>query len=215
MRDEHGRFVKRAKAALARSKPATFDLLSQLPDKEVKDKEEFLEMKEVSTDSSVSTVSVDVVPTKANHAQQSARRSRSMSATITVIGNLTADPELRTTNSNKSVINFSLAYTPRKPDGSDGNTSFYNVTAWEYLADNFAASFKKGDRLVVIGRVSQDKWTDKDSEKVMSRLVITAEEIGGTCRFHTVEMNRVQKAKVAENVESEAPAEGESEDIFA
>jgi single-strand DNA-binding protein len=137
-----------------------------------------------------------------------------MSATITVIGNLTADPELRTTGSNKSVVNFALAYTPRKPDGSDGNTSFYQFTAWEYLADNFAASFKKGDRLIVIGRVSQDKWTDKDTEKTMSRLVITAEEIGGTCRFHTVDMSKVAR-KVAPVVEGENESEVPAEDIFA
>lgn len=137
-----------------------------------------------------------------------------MSATITVIGNLTADPELRTTNSGKSVVNLSLAHTPRKPDGSDGNTSFYNIVAWEYLADNFAASFKKGDRLIVVGRVSQDKWEDKDTGKVMSRLVITADEIGGTCRFHTVEMSRVQRSAAQEPVEA---AEGGAveEDIFA
>lgn len=136
-----------------------------------------------------------------------------MSATITVIGNLTADPELRTTSSGKSVINFALAYTPRKPDGSDGNTSFYNIAAWEYLADNFAASFKKGDRLIVVGRVEQDKWTDKETDKVMSRLTVTATEIGGTCRFHTVDMTKV--AKRTAPVQSEAEAEGQSEDIFA
>lgn len=160
-----------------------------------------------------SSVSVDVVPTKQQHARQSARRSYTMSATITVVGNLTADPELRQTNSGKSVVNFALAYTPRKPDGTDGNTSFYNIVAWEYLADNFAASFKKGDRLIVVGRVTQDKWTDKESEKIMSRLVITADEIGGTCRFHTVEMSKV--AKVGSSVQEPAEAAEESEDIFA
>src|SRR5205807_7427386 len=111
----------------------------------------------------------------------------------------------------KSVITFGLAYTPRKPDGTDGITSFYNITAWEYLADNFAASFKKGDRLIVVGRVSQDKWTDKETEKNMSRLVITADEIGGTCRFHTVEMTKVARRAVTEEV----AAEGETADIFA
>lgn len=178
------------------------DQFCELPEKASKQNDEVMDMKDVS---------IDVVPTK--HARQSARRSYTMSASITVIGNLTGDPELRTTTNGKSVVNFSLAYTPRRPDGSDGNTSFYNITAWEYLADNFAASFNKGDRLIVLGRVTQDKWTDKDSDKTMSRLVITAEEIGGTCRFHTVEMSRVKRAAA---VEVEAPAEAEAEqDIFA
>lgn len=191
MRDPRtGKFMKRVREALSQSKPSTL--------------EGFMDMQ---------SVSMNVVPTKTN-AQQSARRSNTMSATITIVGNLTAMPELKQTNSGKSVVNFSLASTPRKPDGSDGNTNFYNVTAWEYLADNFAASFKTGDRLIVVGRVTQDKWTDKESEKVMSRLVVTADEIGGTCRFHTVEMNKIQRA-AASTSEAEAPADAETEDIFS
>lgn len=136
-----------------------------------------------------------------------------MSANVTVIGNLTADPDLRTTNSGKSVINFSLAYTPRKPDGTDGLTSFYEITAWEYLAENIAASVKKGDRLLVVGRLTQQKWEDQDG-KNRSKLVITADEVAGTMRFHTVEMNRTAKRTAA--VEDSAPdAEPEVEDIFA
>lgn len=135
-----------------------------------------------------------------------------MSATVTVIGNLTADPELRQTNNGKSVMNFSLAYTPRKPDGTDGQTSFYEVTAWEYLADNVAASVKKGDRLLVVGRLTQQKWEDADG-KNRSKLVITAEEVAGTMRFHTLDMQRTAKRVV---VEDSAPdAEPEVEDIFA
>lgn len=207
MRDpKTGRFLKRVRDMLSEKEPTTLEhLFSELPDKGKDEKMEgFMDM---------NTVSVDVVPTKHKTAQQSARRSYTMSATITVVGNLTADPELRQTNSGKSVVNFALAYTPRKPDGTDGNTSFYNIVAWEYLADNFAASFKKGDRLIVVGRVTQDKWTDKDSEKVMSRLVITADEIGGTCRFHTVEMSKV--AKVGSSAQEPAEAAEDSEDIFA
>lgn len=205
MRDEKGRFLKRVKQALANSQPATLEGLFA----ETGTEEKSMEMKE-----EVVPVSVDVVPVK-QPVRQSTSQSRrnTMSASITVIGNLTADPELRQTNSGKSVINFSLAYTPRKPDGTDGVTSFYNVTAWEFLADNFAASFKKGDRLVVLGRVSQDKWEDKDTGKGMSRLVITADEIGGTCRFHTVEMSKVSRKAVTTQEPVEAAEE--SEDIFA
>lgn len=202
IRDERGRFIKRVKDRLAGVQPATLEhMLSSKEEKQ----EEFTEMRNVS---------VDLVPTKTQHARQSARRSYIMSATITVVGNLTADPELRTTNNGKSVINFSLAYTPRRPDGTDGETSFYNIAAWEYLADNFAASFKKGDRLIVVGRVSQDKWTDKASEKVMSRLSITAEEIGGTIRFHTCDMQKVSR-KAVPTQEETPEVDSESEDVFA
>ena len=86
------------------------------------------------------------------------------------------------------------------------------MTAWEYLADNIAASLKKGDRILVVGRLSQQKWEDNDG-KNRSKLVITADEVAGTLRFHTVEMHRTAKR----TVESEAPVveEAEAEDIFA
>src|ERR1051325_3946122 len=106
MRDPRtGKFMKRVKTGLAakraglnevqsslsQSKPATLDILAS---------------KEANRKSmETNRVSVDVVPTKQN-ARQSARRSYNMSATITVIGNLVADPELKTTNSGKSVVNF-------------------------------------------------------------------------------------------------------------
>lgn len=206
MRDpKTGKFLKRAKKALAESQPAT---LTKLLPKEAAQKE--------SSEMVTIPVSVDVVPTKTTSVRQStSRRSYTMTATITVIGNLTADPELRQTNSGKSVINFSLAYTPRRPDGSDGQTSFYNIVAWEYLADNFAASFKKGDRLIVVGRVTQDKWEDKDSGKNMTRLTITADEVGGTCRFHTVEMSKVQFKAASAPQEDTQSTEDADADIFA
>lgn len=219
MRDERGRFIKRVKDRLAGVQPATLEHMLSSKEEGIK---ESMEMSTVSIDSANNSagsanegpVGLNVVPTKQQHARQSARRSYIMSATITVVGNLTADPELRTTNNGKSVINFSLAYTPRRPDGTDGETSFYNIAAWEYLADNFAASFKKGDRLIVVGRVSQDKWQDKASEKVMSRLSITAEEIGGTIRFHTCDMQKVSR-KAAPTQEEVPAADSESEDVFA
>lgn len=201
--------MKRVKDALSNARPSTAS------------PEELKELFKSSTPSNTESesspykdVKVNVVPTKnVRQSTTNTRRYTTMSATITVIGNLTGMPELRQTASGKSVVNFSLAYTPRKPDGSDGQTSFYNIVAWEYLADNFAASFKTGDRLIVVGRVTQDKWTDKDTEKVMSRLSITADEIGGTCRFHTVEMSKVRKV-VAQPSEGEVSSD-EEQDIFA
>jgi single-strand DNA-binding protein len=198
MRDSKGRFLKRMKDALSSSVPATLELEFSNP-----------EFPSEAPAVNVVPASSKIIP----NAQQRARRSSSaMSATTTVIGNLTAEPELRQTNNGKSVINFSLAYTPRRPDGSDGQTSFYEITAWEYLADNIAASVKKGDRLLVVGRLSQQKWEDADG-KNRSKLVITADEVCGTMRFHTLEMSRTAKRAV---VEDSAPdAEVEAEDIFA
>lgn len=210
MRDEKGRFIKRMKDALSGSKPATLEhLIDTLPDRaESAIQEKFMDMNRVS----MNVVPKKVAQATVNQVQKSTRRSYTMSATITIIGNLTADPELVTTNNGKSRAKFSLAYTPKRPDGSDGNTSFYNLTAWEYIADNFAASFKKGDRLVVLGRVVQNKYTNAEGNNV-SQLDITATEIAGSCRFHTVDMQKIQR-KQAELVEVEE-TEAVSEDIFS
>lgn len=218
MRDSKGKFLKRVKDVLQNSEPATLEHMLLLPDRAEGQQQEFMEMKDVSVDRIIKSddahsgneVALNEVPNN-KHVRQSTRRSNVMSATVTIIGNLVQDPELRTTNSGKSVVNFALAYTPKRPDGSDGNTNFYNIVAWEYLADNFSASFKKGDRLVVVGRLQQEKWNDKDTDKQMSRLAVTADEIGGTCRFHTVEMSRVKTTKPV----TEAVEEPEEADIFA
>lgn len=134
-----------------------------------------------------------------------------MSATVTIIGNLTADPELRSTNSGKDVVNFSVAYSPTRPDGSKGEVSFYNCTAWEYLAVNLAASLRKGDRVVVIGRLRQDRW-EQDGEK-RQKMTITVDEIAPSLRFATAEVTRVAKSDSngSAAVSEDTPAE---DDLF-
>lgn len=132
-----------------------------------------------------------------------------MSATVTVIGNLVADPEIKSTNSGKTVANFAIAYSPRRPDGTNGETSFYNVTAWEYLADNLASSLRKGDRVMVIGRLRQDRWETEGGDK-RSRLSITADEIGASLRFATVEVTKVAKS----NGDSNGEAADVDDDLF-
>ena len=135
-----------------------------------------------------------------------------MSAQVTIIGNVTADPVLRTTPGGKSVLDFTVAYTPLQPDGSQGNPNFYDVTAWQWLADNLAASLKKGDRVIVLGRLRQQKWENEEGNK-RSKIVVVADEVGASMRFATVDITKVKRsdtAAVAEVVEAEA-----DEDVFA
>lgn len=133
-----------------------------------------------------------------------------MSANITIIGNLVGDPDLSVSPTGKSYVNFGVAHTPVRPDGTKGETSFYNVTAWEYLAENFATSFSKGDRVVVMARVKQDRW-EKDGEK-RSKYSMIAEEIGASIRFATVDVTR--NAKKVQDEEGTV-TEVSDDDLFA
>src|SRR3954465_1041169 len=88
--------------------------------------------------------------------------------TITVVGNLTDDPELRFTPSGAGVAKFSVASTPRTLDRAsgewrDGDALFLRCTAWRDLAEHVAESLHKGDRVIVQGRLKQDNWQDKDT----------------------------------------------------
>jgi len=81
---------------------------------------------------------------------------------ITIVGNLTDDPELRYTPNGAAVVNFSVAVTPRIRDEGggwkDGDTSFFRVNAWRTLAENTAESLTRGSRVVVVGRLRQRSW---------------------------------------------------------
>ena len=82
---------------------------------------------------------------------------------ITIVGNLTADPELRTTRNGGAVANFSIAATPRVFDKQsnqwvDGDALFMRCTAWRDLATHCAQSFAKGMRVIAHGRLTQHSW---------------------------------------------------------
>ena len=88
-----------------------------------------------------------------------------MDTFVTVVGNLTDDPELRFTPNGTAVANFRLAVTPRIREGDtwkDGETSFFRVNAWRELAANVAESLGKGHRAVVIGRLRTRSWETQD-----------------------------------------------------
>lgn len=88
---------------------------------------------------------------------------------ITIIGNLTADPELRQTT-NASVVNFTIASTPRTfdrqaNDWKDGETLFLNSSAWRDLAEGIAANLRKGQRVIAQGFLKQRTYETKEGEK--------------------------------------------------
>ncbi len=116
---------------------------------------------------------------------------------LTVVGNLTADPELRFTASGAAVANFTVASTPRTFDRAsnewkDGEALFMRCNIWRQAAENVAESLTRGSRVVVTGRLKQRSFDTKEGEK---RTVIELEvdEIGPSLRYATAKVNRVNR----------------------
>lgn len=107
-----------------------------------------------------------------------------MTAQVTVVGNLTAEPELKTTKTGSSVLKVGIAVNRRwknKQDEWEEETSFFDVNAWGELADNVATSLSKGSRVIVSGRLEQQSWENKEGQK-QSKVVLVADDIGVSLR---------------------------------
>lgn len=104
-----------------------------------------------------------------------------MSNPITVVGGLTRDPELKFTASGKAVIRFSVVTSKKKKDDqgnwSDTDTTYWEVTAWDALAENAADSLQKGSQVIILGSAASQEWEDKNTGEKKSKLVITAQHI--------------------------------------
>ncbi|PXW35968.1 single-stranded DNA-binding protein [Nocardia sp. 348MFTsu5.1] len=116
---------------------------------------------------------------------------------ITVVGNLTADPELRFTPSGAAVANFTVASTPRtfdrqSNDWKDGEALFMRCNIWRDAAENVAESLTKGSRVIVSGRLKQRSYETREGEK---RTVVELEvdEIGPSLRYATAKVNRASR----------------------
>ncbi|MFE1203475.1 single-stranded DNA-binding protein [Streptomyces sp. NPDC058762] len=110
---------------------------------------------------------------------------------ITLVGNVVADPELRFTPSGAPVANFRVASTPRTFDRQtnewkDGDTLFLSVSVWRQQAENVAESIKRGDRVIVVGRLGQRQY-EKDGER-KSSYEIQAEEVGPALKNATAQV---------------------------
>lgn len=116
---------------------------------------------------------------------------------VSFAGNLTGDPELRFAQSGQAVARFTVAFNPRtfdqaKGEWGNGEASFYQVSAFGPQAERFTESFRKGDRVIVIGRLEQRQWTDKDSGEKRSGWQVVADEIGGSVAFAELRVNRTR-----------------------
>jgi single-strand DNA-binding protein len=117
---------------------------------------------------------------------------------ITVVGNLTGDPELRFTPSGAAVANFTVASTPRAFDRQsnewkDQETLFMRCSVWREAAENIAESLTRGNRVIVTGRLKSRSYETKEGEK---RTVVELEvdEVGPSLRYATAKVNRTQRS---------------------
>jgi single-strand DNA-binding protein len=117
---------------------------------------------------------------------------------ITVIGNLTGDPELRFTPSGAAVANFTVASTPRQFDRQanefkDGDTLFMRCSIWREAAENVAESLTKGTRVIASGRLVQRSYDTKEGEK-RTVVELQVDEIGPSLRYASAKVTRTQRS---------------------
>lgn len=117
---------------------------------------------------------------------------------ITVIGNLTADPELRFTPSGAAVANFTVASTPRTFDRQanewkDGDTLFLRCSIWREAAENVAESLTKGMRVIAQGRLVQRSYETREGEK-RTVVELQVDEVGPSLRYASAKVTRAQRS---------------------
>ena len=148
---------------------------------------------------------------------------------ITVVGNLTADPELRYTQGGLAVANFTIASTPRTFDRQanewkDGEALFLRASCWRDFAEHVAGSLTKGSRVIATGRLKQRSYDDRDGNK-RTAIELEVDEIGPSLRYATAQVTRTsggsgsgggrpQGAVADEPWAASAPAAG-SDDVWS
>jgi single-strand DNA-binding protein len=119
--------------------------------------------------------------------------------TITVIGNLTADPELRFTPAGAAVANFTVASTPRMFDREskeykDGDTLFLRCAIWREAAENVTNSLTKGMRVIVTGRLKSRSYEDKKTGDKRTVIELEVDEIGPSLKYAQAKVTRTERA---------------------
>jgi single-strand DNA-binding protein len=125
-----------------------------------------------------------------------------MTANVTIVGNLTRDPELRFTPAGAPVTTFGVAVNRRWQNRDsqqwEESTSFFNVTCWRDLAQNVSESLEKGSRVLVSGRLDQRSWETQEGER-RSVVEIVADEVGPSLRWATATVNRNERRDASGN----------------
>ena len=129
--------------------------------------------------------------------------------TITVVGNVTRDPELKFLNSGQAALRMSVAvsrrWQNRQTQEWEEKTSFFDVSAYGPMAENSASSLAKGSRVVVTGRMEQRSWETESGEK-RNAFEIVADEIAPSLRWATAVVTRTPRAEGASASYADRPA---------
>lgn len=118
-----------------------------------------------------------------------------MTTPITIVGNLTSDPELRFTGNGTAVASFHVAVNERKKVGDqweDDGATFYRCSAWRNLAEHCAESLVKGTRVIIQGELRSRSYTKDNVERI--NLDVEVRNIGPDLNFATAKVNRVQRS---------------------
>jgi len=130
---------------------------------------------------------------------------------ITIVGNLTADPELRFTQGGVPVVNFTVGSTARIADREaggykDGDKLFLRAVAWREMAEHIAASISKGVRVIVQGRLRQRPFQDREGNQ-RTAFELEIDEIGPSLRFATAQVTRAASNGAQQRPAASAPAQ--------
>ena len=117
--------------------------------------------------------------------------------TITIVGNLTNDPELRFTPNGAAVASFTVASTPRILDKAtnewkDGDALFLRCSVWRQAAENVAESLQRGARVIVTGRLKQRSFETKEGEK-RTVVEVDVDEVGPSLKYATAKVNKTTR----------------------
>lgn len=129
---------------------------------------------------------------------------------ITLVGNLTRDPELRFTPSGTPVAHISIAVNRRRQVSGEWKTevSFFEVRAWDELGANVCSSAQKGTRVIVTGRLEQRSWEADDGTK-RSTVEVIADDLGPSCRWATATVTKTEnRAESRDRSQQQAPRQG-------
>lgn len=116
--------------------------------------------------------------------------------TVTIIGNVTRDPELRFTPSGQAVANFGVAvnrrWQNRQTNEWEEQVSFFDVKCWAQMAENVSESIQRGTRVVVSGRLEQRSWETDNGEK-RSKVEVVADEVAPSLRWATAQVQKIDR----------------------
>jgi single-strand DNA-binding protein len=141
--------------------------------------------------------------------------------TVTLVGNLTRDPELRYTPTGQATVTFGLAvnrrWQNRQTQEWEEATSFFDIVCWRELAQNVSETLTRGTRVIVTGRLEQRTWESADGER-RSKIEVIAEELGPSLRWATASVVRNERHSAGEmpvRAAPEPPLEDQPGDIYA